>query len=443
MHYYAHTLGAIPSNLETPLLNQHIDAYLFSLIMGLRQGSFGHNTVIKAAKYIRKLKATIGNDKTLMIDSGGYSIIVGDVPYRNIKKCIECYNYYLESFAKTDCEYILSLDIPIFLNEQKNNTSQNIYNWNYESIKQSKQILEKNPELYQKFIYVWHFKILKQFNIWRNVYDNFFRSDQKIVNHAIGGLVSLRGITNINFSPFLIPAYKVLKLIHDANMNQTSILHILGVYHKYDRFILSFMSDLFNNVYLKNKNPNVKLTFDTVNYTISGLYKIREMPVIIMKGEDDIFYSHAHEIEDEIDYLIADPNIRTIIKDDLFRIQKNKQLNNPKLVSLLMVIYNQMSDKIMTKMIKDENLLDLFLTTKNPNNFINQFTKIFNKWETKYPFIFRGQKNNLTENFRWLKSAHELWEMNIDESKWDQCVIKFAKKINFPFDLAGEFIYDA
>ena len=438
---YVHTLGSIPTTTEKLLLNQYVDNYLFSLIIGLRQGEFGHNTVIRAAKYINKLRKQLGTDKRLMIDSGGYSIIVGDVPFKNIKKCIECYNYYLETYAQSDCDFMLSLDIPIFLNEPHNNTSDNIYKWNRESISLSKKILEQNELLYNKFIYVWHFKLLKQYNIWRKNYNEFFKDDKKIKHHAIGGLVSLRGITNINFSPFIIPAFKILKLIYDRNVKEKSLLHILGVYHKYDRFALMFMNKLFNEFCLKDKNPQIELTFDTVNYTISGLYKIRDMPIIIEKN-NDFEHNSANKLEDNIHHLIDDINVKQLIQNELELIKNNKSLDNPKLFSLLMVVFNQLADKIMLKMIEDENLIDLFVNSKNPNNFINTFTNIFTKWENKYPFVLRGLKNNLTENFRWLKSGYQLWEMDVDESKWDSAVIKFAQRINFPFDLNGEFKYD-
>lgn len=440
MHKYVHTLGAIPSDIEAKLLNEYVDYYLFSLIMGLRQSSFGFNTVSKTAKFIRKLRQQLGYDRKLLIDSGGYSIIVGDVPYRQTKKCIECYNYYLDTYAQTDCDYILSLDIPIFLNEPKYNTAENIYKWNYESIKGSIDILEQNKQLYDKFVYVWHFKLTKQYNMWRSIYDKLLR-DKPITNYAIGGLVGLRGAANINYSPFIVPAYKVLKLLYDGNHNSTSLVHILGVYHKYDRFILSFMDKLFNNVYLKDKDLNIKLSFDTVNYTLSGLYKIREMPVILEK-DNNYVCKYAHEIDDEIGCIINDQHVRDYIIEDLKRISCDAPLKNPKLISILMISYNQISDQIMTKMIEEENLLELFLTTNNPHRFINQFTKIFHEWETKYPFVLGNLKSNICENFRWLKSAHDLWESGISESKWDQCVKKFAKSINFPFDLSGDFHYD-
>lgn len=437
---YVHTLGSIPSNTEFDLLNQYVDNYLFSLIVGLRQGEFGHNTVIKASKYIKKLRQKLIN-KRLMIDSGGYSIIVGDVPFKHIKKCIECYNYYLENFAITDCDFMLSLDIPIFLNEPKNNTAKNIYDWNYESIKQSKYILNKNPILYDKFAFVWHFKILKQYNIWRTIYDEFF-NDKSLKHYAIGGLVSLRGITNINYSPFLVPSFKILKLILEKNVREKSLLHILGVYHKYDRFALMFMDKLFNEVYLKNENPSIELTFDTVNYTISGLYKIREMPTIVYNEETNLtIHKFAHELGDDLNLIIENEEVRERIKTDLTKINLNQSLSDPKLVSLLMVAYNQISDKIMLKMINDENLLDMFVNTKNPNTFINAFSNVFTKWSIHYPFVFSGLKNNLCENFRWLKSCDYLWNTNITSSEWDTAVIKFLTRINFPFDLNGDFNY--
>ena len=73
------------NNHEINLLTQYVDYYLISLIDGLRQTSFGLDTLIRTAKSIEKLHKRFPGKKW-MIDSGGYSVIVGDVSpgtYRN------------------------------------------------------------------------------------------------------------------------------------------------------------------------------------------------------------------------------------------------------------------------------------------------------------------------------------------------------------------------
>jgi len=289
---YVHTTGDIIETNQLKLMSKYVNNYLFSLIAGLRQGSFGFDTLHRITQDIIEYKKMLGNNRKFFIDSGGYSIITGDVSPRDISKFIECYNLFLDRDAPDNCDHIFSLDIPIFLKYKEFNTSKYIYEMNLKSIQESKKILLKNKKLFDKFIWVWQFKLHKQNAIWKKIYDDELRQESELKHFAIGGLVSLRGITGIKFSPFIGPAFRCLKLICDKNLNKESILHILGVYHLHDRVALSFLHKLFNQYYLKDKKCSIQVTYDTVNYALSGLYKLREQIIFVPEGDDYICDFH-------------------------------------------------------------------------------------------------------------------------------------------------------
>ena len=177
---YVHTTGDVIEPNQLKLIDKYVNNYLFSLIAGLRQGSFGFDTLHRITQEIIEYKKVLGNDRKFFIDSGGYSIIAGDVSPRDISKFIECYNLFLDRDAPDNCDYIFSLDIPIFLKYKEFNTSKYIYEMNLKSIQESKKVLLKNKELFDKFIYVWQFKLHKQNVLWKKIYDDELRQESEL-----------------------------------------------------------------------------------------------------------------------------------------------------------------------------------------------------------------------------------------------------------------------
>ena len=439
---YVHTTGdIITRGPDKQMLRNYVDKYLYSIINGFTQKQFGYDTLDKTAVGIEKFYNGLYDNEKLFIDSGGYSIIAGDVSPRDTRKFIQVYNYFLHKYSNS-FDYLMSLDVPIFLQYPSQNTTEQIYNYNKMSLTESKFELDKNPELYDKFVFVWHFKLKKQFDIWRTVYDEVFGEDNHIKNYAIGGLVSLRGITGIKFSPFIAPAYRCLKLIYDKDLDFNSILHILGVYGKHDRFAMMFMDKLFNSVYLKDRNPEITITFDTVNYTLSGLYKIRQNPLfqlpLIDFNTNSIYDGKG--LSDYLDAYIPQ-SLHTYVNHELENVCYNRDISNPTLMSLTYVIYSQVLDWIMNYVIESEGLLDIFLNCKTYNNLKNTLSPILDKVASLYPEPFGNMKQLILNNFLWLHSLHLAWMDGADMNRIDNGIDTFIKHIGFPFDLHGNFNY--
>jgi len=434
MYQYIHTTGDIIEPNQLKLIDQHVNSYLFSLIKGLRQGNFGFDTLHRVTEEIKSYRQVLDGGRKFFVDSGGYSIIAGDVSPRDVAKFTECYNMFLEKDAPDNCDYIFSLDIPIFLKYPENNNIKTIYESNSRSISESVKVLNKNPELYNKFVFVWQFKLLKQYNIWKRVYEENLADNMNLKNFAVGGLVSLRGITGIKFSPFIAMAYKILKTIYDKNLDYKSIIHILGVYGLHDRIIMSFMHKLFNRVYLKDRICEAQITYDTVNYSLSGLYKLKEQ-VMFIPIDNGYICDYAHNVIDWMHVVIEDEKVLETVIRDLNNVKNGKNVEETRMASLLNVITQITIDRIIDEEIEKNNILDLFVETNNFNSFKNKIMPILKKLEIKFPLIFGNRTKKNLINFQYCFAFNQWWNNGRNEAELEKLVEKFIQLIGFPFDL--------
>lgn len=432
---YVHTTGEVIESNQKKLIDKYVSNYLFSLIQGLRQQNFGFDTLHRVTQEIIKYKQVLGHERKFFVDSGGYSIIAGDVSARSVAKFIDCYNMFLERDAPKHCDYIFSLDIPIFLKEPQYNTKTHIKNMNIRSIQGSLKVIKNNPILYNKYIFVWQHKMLNQYHVWRELFEENIAVENNFKHFGIGGMVGLRGITNINFSPFIAMAYKCLNIIATRNHDEECIIHMLGIYGLHDRVIMSFLHKLFNMHYLNNSVSRVKITYDTVNYALSGLYKLREQ-VIIIPENNKYTFGIAHDLIDKIHLIIDDPEIISIVKKCLNNIINGEQVEDTRVASLLNVLTQITIDKIIDNEIENENIIDLFINSPNFNRFKNQITPILFKLEKKYPLIFGNRTKKNLLNFQYCFAFHDWWINGRDPIRLEILIEKFISLINFPADLA-------
>lgn len=432
---YCHTTGDVIETNQLKLIDRYVNNYLFSLIKGMRQGNFGFDTLHRVTEEIKQYRQVLDGGRKFFVDSGGYSIIAGEVSPRDVSKFTECYNMFLERDAPDNCDYIFSLDIPIFLKYPDQNNIKTIYEANSRSISSSLKILEKNPMLFDKYLFVWQFKLLKQYNIWKRIYEENLANNINIKNFAVGGLVSLRGITGIKFSPFISMAYKNLKIIYDKNLDYTSILHILGVYHLHDRVIMSFLHKLFNRYYLKDRNCKIQVTYDTVNYSLSGLYKLKEQ-IMFIPEDGKYICGYAHALINKMHLVIDDPDVLEIVTRDLNCVLDGKNVEETRMASLLNVIAQTTIDKIIDEEIDKNNIVDLFVSTNNFNKFKNQILPILMNLEKKYPLIFGNRTKKNLLNFQYCFAFDTWWKNGMNEVELEKLMEKFISLIDFPFDLS-------
>ena len=175
----------------TNAIVRQVDICLFSLISGLKQKRFGMDTLTGVAHDIEDFRSRhlASHGKKILVDSGGYSIIVGDVVEKDITKFTECYHEY-QVRAVHAYDFVMSLDIPLILDNRNFNASENIYFYNKQSLAATRENLINYPELREKLFFVWQFKTKEHFAIWNRIISEL-DLNRYVKHRALGGMVSL------------------------------------------------------------------------------------------------------------------------------------------------------------------------------------------------------------------------------------------------------------
>ena len=182
-----------------------------------------HKNIDLTKEYRNKVIESVPGSK-LYLDSGGYSIIKGDVPFDRILSFIDKYH----DFMAKNChlfDYIFSLDIPFgfYAEDEKEKPLHNydvIYNLNKISMQKTLDLLKAKPELKDKLYFIQHFKLHDQFKIWNDLEAELGIND-KIIHRSIGGLVSLkkmvRHFKRTTFLPMIFRSFYNFLQVYEKN----------------------------------------------------------------------------------------------------------------------------------------------------------------------------------------------------------------------------------
>ena len=170
---------------------KYFNKYLITLGEPTAAPSWNLMSILKHAKNI------IINEKMpnseLMIDSGGFQIIVNKITKHRILEYVECFHQVLELYPN-EIQKIFSLDI----NNMKM-TPKEILEWNYKSTQMTINSMQKYPVLKDKVLFVIQNRNRRVFEIWRKLF-----LEKKVWEHfdlySIGGLVGLKKDTNVDFN---------------------------------------------------------------------------------------------------------------------------------------------------------------------------------------------------------------------------------------------------
>jgi hypothetical protein len=277
---------------------------LISLIHGVKQNNFGFDTVKKFALKLTEYKNDLSSEIKIYVDSGGYSVIKGDVDFDNTQKLIDSYHRFLE-YENNLFDYIFTLDIPLWGTDngfdEKNTTRDNLYHFNRESLTQTLALLKNHPELLEKIHFVWQFANPTQYDVWSQIFSEL-EINQHIKNRAIGGLVGIRERSGqLDFSPFTTMAFKCFHDYLNSPFTQSPFrLHILGTYHRVDRLQLLLIERLFSHYCRNHGMPAPTLTYDTINYTLTAMFQMKNLQPYRFENQQLIRYKNILEVEDDL-----------------------------------------------------------------------------------------------------------------------------------------------
>jgi hypothetical protein len=190
-----------------------------------------HKSLGLVREYKEKLIDTVPNAK-LYLDSGGYSIMKGDVPFDKILSFIDEYHDFMAKNVDY-FDYIFSLDIPFGFykddikdEDKKLQHYDVIYNLNKISLQKTIDLLKARPELKEKFYFIQQFKLSDQFEIWNQLEEELNINDH-IIHRSIGGLVGLkkmvRHFKRTTFLPMIFRSFYNFVEVYENSLQAQSL----------------------------------------------------------------------------------------------------------------------------------------------------------------------------------------------------------------------------
>ena len=190
------------------------------------------------------------NNSELLIDSGGFQIIVGKITKTRILEYIECYHNVLEKYHD-EIQKIFSLDINNFLM-----TADEILDWNYISTQMTIDSIQKYPELKNKVLFVLQNRNRRVFEIWRKLF-----VEKKAWEHfdlySIGGLVGLKKETNADFN-HAVPATLWLLAYAKRYNFEIKQMHWLGQSSKIVFIAMALLEKLYGIYFTSDSSELIR-----------------------------------------------------------------------------------------------------------------------------------------------------------------------------------------
>jgi len=413
---------------------------LFSLINAFKNKRFGLDTVFDTKQYVRKLRKEILNPfgAEIFIDSGGYSFIKGDIDPNELTMMIECYTDYLKTETR-EFDHIFSLDLPVSLEYERFNTREKVLKYNRKSLEMSLELLEDQPKLVNQFYFVWQFKLLEQYEIWKRLSAEL-RINDVIHNRAIGGMVGLRKMAGIEYSPFIAMTYRCFRDYLDARDSGHDFkLHFLGVNHPADRFVILILERLLK-YYLQSmsRTQDVVLTYDTISCRHGSMFKGRNLKVHEFAG-DNLVTQSLDKIPDRlITGVYGTGKENNMIRSELDNLNNGRKRKNTACLYPFSVYSHMEENRFFEWIIDTHKMLDMLIGSPGIQKYKRRLKSKLADLAKAHPKVFtRTLCRNLKESLPKVFKMH-FWHHNHpigDDQGFDDIITTFTKMINAPGSL--------
>ena len=434
---YVHVASKAPKSgvdYNPAVLNQ-TGYCLYSLIDGLRQKDFNSHTLMAvmdsiqeyAARYVQPVEGK------LFTDSGGFSIIQGDVHPTEVARFIQCYDLYMVRERKIYSR-IFSLDIPWSKRFPELNTRENIYRLNRMALQLAKGELSNYPELRDKYYFVWHFKMASQYAIWSRLYQEL-DLNSLILHRAIGGMVGVKKAAGIRFSPFTGIAYRcLLDYLDSPAHGRPYTLHFLGLYTPGDRFQIVILEALARRV-LGESIP-VEFTYDSINPSQAARMNTG-LPFFYLKEGQLVTLSNIIQApEGLLGQVYASPDLLDFVKEEIARRQAGLKFRHAGTLAPLNIFSTMQLDKFFAQVVEETGLADILAVESSLTKIYHHAHNILQDLNKKHPAVFtrdmvKGIEANIETVFpfqRWLMT-------NRSRDKLQDLMEALIARIRFPGDL--------
>lgn len=379
---------------------------LYSLVDGLNKKDFGCVSMTSVAQNITPCLNSFDEGS---VDSGGYSIIKGDVHPRHIIPVIDCWEYYgKHEYNKYD--FLFSLDIPLSLKYDELNARNKIYKYNRLSLLTFIKLIQKFPGIAEKLFFVEQFKMLPQYEIWKQLY-NELNLGKYIQNRSIGGMVGIRKVTRIKFSPFTAIAFKcLLDFITAGKGNRVFRLHFLGISNVYDRLHIAVLEKLFA-YYLDclGYSITVKFSYDSVNFAYTAR-KNKSLPVYTSEGTDLIYNETALAVSEDVLFKVYNgAGLYQHIQGEIDLRRKGYDIRNISSLVPLNIHSNMNIDRYFERLVDEYDLVGLIVKNRSMTVVTSKLQSIMADLHGKLPQLFTKHIQVAIENNIGITHKFHTW----------------------------------
>lgn len=437
-HVVVGSSGDLSKKQITPAIinNRLAGNGLYSLIDGLKGENIESASIGRTANKIEdyRKQVSLPAGAKIFVDSGGYSFIKGLLAESNLDLAISLYQSFLQLKSET-YDFIFSLDIPYSTKFLEFNTVKKVYKYNRISIEHSIRVLKADPNLVEKFFFIYHFKTDSHYKIWKDL-----GSELSIGNYvkyrAIGGMVSLKEMAGISIAPFIATTFQCLYDYQNSPFNGEDFrIHFLGISVAYDRFIIAFLERLIQR-YLGPSVP-VLLTYDTIKFKRAATYR----QDYICEFDGSTLYAHDPlNIPDSIYRRIYQGNEELIdlTKQDLIRKASGKKHRSQENMAPLTISSELAIDQFFEYVIGANEMVEGMIESRNIVHAKNFFKRKLQEMFGDYHDIFSRQTiKSLVDSLSHVYKFHR-WYMDLNDPKTlDQMSREFINKdIRFPYRLS-------
>uniref|UniRef100_I2Q4H0 Uncharacterized protein n=1 Tax=Desulfovibrio sp. U5L TaxID=596152 RepID=I2Q4H0_9BACT len=405
---------------------------LYSIIEGMRQYNFNTHTLNAALesikyyteKYVRPV------DGKIFIDSGGYSIIQGAVHPNAVPRFVQCYNTMLRLIPGI-FDKAFSLDIPWNKGFPEMNTRQKIMEFNDYALSTARDILLTNAVALERFSFVWHFKMLSQYEIWKTLYEKY--EFNRIIRHrAIGGMVALRGDTGITFSPFIGMAYRCfLDYLDAGRFDQDFTLHFLGMYLPYDRFEMAILDGLFAR-YLEGE-AQIVTTYDSIN-PLQSTRKGKDIPLFEFTGTELAVYDNLVDAPAGIlELAYGEPDLIRFVQEEIARRRAGQRLKSADSFGPLSIYSHREVNHFFEYVVAAHGLAEVFFQEWSLTKINGHFADVLGTLAKAYPALFTPHlRASIMRNVAITYEFHRWFIDDRSRSGLDTLIRANIRKIGFP-----------
>jgi hypothetical protein len=430
MNYLFVTGASDNRGISKRLLNAvstQTDGALYSLVDGLNKKDFGCVSMSSVAQNINTCFNPFVEGS---VDSGGYSIIKGDVHPQHIIPAIDCWEYY-GKHEYNEYDFLFSLDIPVSLKYDELNTRDKIFHYNRLSLITLIKLIEKVPGIADKLFFVEQFKMIPQYEIWKQLYHKLDLG-KYIQNRAIGGMVGIRGKTGITFSPFTAIAYKcLLDFITAKKDHRVFRLHFLGVYNVYDRFHIAILEKLFS-LYLGDSIA-VKLSYDSAYFANSARMN-KTLPVYTLDGTELIYYETALTAPQDVLFKVYNgAGLYQHIQNEIELRRRGHRMRESSSLVPLNIHSNMNIDRHFERLVDGYDLVDLIVKNRSMTVVTSKLQSILEDLHGKLPQLFKRHIQVAIENNIEITHKFHTWFVNNRSyENLDELIKLFIMRIGFP-----------